>query len=481
MEYKKALILMLLVFVVSLAQKTFAQTPAPAPLEDKKLPFAIADEKKLSEEDLKNKKEGFYFTGVPEISSDPINGFGYGAEGSLYFNGKRTDPFFEYTAYRSKLDIVLFNTTKNQRELAFKLDVPYILGSKWRLRLEGAYEKNPNLLYFGTTEKTLEELSYYPNGDTAAGLVTHAKYKDYQRSLEYVRTGPNGPYTNAHYNGYTKEEYILNISGERSYFDSKLRLLAGFEVAWLNVTAFDNKMTKNAIEPSTGQTITVPNGPTRITQDFNAGKILGLGSGLVNIAQIGIVYDTRDLEPDPGKGIFAEITNEFSNKIIGSKYNFNKTFGQIKYYKKLMPNVFKKLIFASRIGMGYTAGKAPFFEYQDQWSSEGSIEGLGGAHTIRGYKQARFLGRVMNFANFELRYRFADFNLFKQHVALSAVPLFDIGGVWDNLSRITKFGNYRYSEGLGLRIAWNVNTILRFDYAVSNEDNQFFFNFGHSF
>jgi len=44
-----------------------------------------------------------------------------------------------------------------------------------------------------------------------------------------------------------------------------------------------------------------------------------------------------------------------------------------------------------------------------------------------------------------------------------------------------KFENYRYAPGLGARIAWNVNTILRFDYAVSNEDAQFFFNIGHTF
>ena len=131
--------------------------------------------------------------------------------------------------------------------------------------------------------------------------------------------------------------------------------------------------------------------------------------------------------------------------------------------------------------MGYTAGNAPFFEYQDQWSSEGSIEGLGGPTTLRGYKQSRFLGRLMNFANLELRYRFTQFDLFKQHFALSAVPFFDIGGVWNGFSDFNKFGNYRYNEGLGLRIAWNVNTIIRLDYAYSQEDAQFFFNLAHAF
>src|SRR5205814_9340924 len=86
-----------------------------------KLPFAIADEKRLSQEDLKNKKEGAYVTGVPDLSSDPVNGFGYGGQGSLFLNGKRTDPFFAFSSYRAKIDLVLFNTTPKHRKLIMKV------------------------------------------------------------------------------------------------------------------------------------------------------------------------------------------------------------------------------------------------------------------------------------------------------------------------------------------------------------------------
>jgi len=457
-----------IIFAILLAslKLAFAQETPPAVNSHGELPFAIADEKQLSEEDLANKKEGVYVTGVPEISSDPINGFGYGAEGSIFYNGKKTDPFFKYTPYRAEVAVVLFNTTKNQREAAVKLDVPYIFNTKWRLRVEAAYEINPNLLYFGVNENSLSRLSYYPNNDSSESTVNNSRYSAYEKNLSANRNG----YTNHYYNGYTKQEAILNISVERSFLDSKLRLLAGFEAAQVNITAFDGKSYGGAIEAA-----------TRITQDYNAGKIVGLGKNFVDIFQVGAVWDTRDLEPDPSKGVFAEVTNELSLRALGSKFNFNKTFGQVKVYKKLLPSVFKKLIFAGRYGMGYTAGNAPFFEYQDQWSSEGSIEGLGGPTTIRGYKQSRFLGRVMNFANIELRYRFTQFDIFKQHIALSAVPFYDIGGVWNSFSDFNKLSNYRYGEGIGLRIAWNVNTIIRLDYAVSQEDAQFFFNFAHAF
>ena len=409
-----------------------------------KLPFAIHDEKKLSDEDLENKKEGTYFTAVPDLSSDPINGFGYGAEGTIFFNGKKSDPFFKYTAYRAAIDIVLFNTTRNQREIKIGWDVPYIFDTKWRLRGEMAYEINPNLLYFGIDSKTtLPSLGY-------------SRYADYEKTLTGV---------NKFYNTYQKKEAILNISMERSYMDGRLRALVGYELAGLTLSPLGGSGANSMMQ-----------------NDFNSGKIVGVGRNVVSFAQVGLIYDSRDLETDPSAGFFAEITNEASLKALGSQFNFNKTFAHVNYYKKVLPSVFKKMVFAGRIAAGYTAGNSPFYEYQDQWSSEGSIEGLGGGATLRGYKQSRYLDRLMQFNNFELRYRFSQFTFFKQHIALSAVPFFDCGAVWNNGGEIIKqLKNYRYNEGLGLRIAWNVNTILRFDYAISKEDGQFFFSLGHSF
>jgi outer membrane protein assembly factor BamA len=436
-----------IIFLVLICAELFSQNS-----DSLKLPFAIAHEKKLSEEDIANKKQGAYVTGVPDLSSDPINGFGYGGEGSIFFNGKRSDPFFAYTAYRAKLDVFLFNTTRRQREIKLKLDVPFLFNTKWRLRVEGAYELNPNLLYFGNTERTLEGLGYYPGQDSAQPIVQNARYSDYENSLAGV---------NRFYNTYVKEEGILNVSAERSFAEGKVRMLIGYELAHVTITSFS--------------------GNSLLRSEFAQHQITGFGGSLVSIVQAGLIYDTRDLETDPGKGIFAELTNELSLVALGSKFDFNKVFAHFNLYQSLSGKDLKKVVLAFRIAGGYTGGNAPFFEYQDQWSSEGSIEGLGGAFTLRGYKQSRFLSRVMTFNNLELRCRFARANFLKQHLAFSLVPFADAGGIWNDLSRMFEFRNYRVSEGLGLRIAWNVNTILRFDLAFSKEDQQFFFNFGHTF
>ncbi len=439
----------LFLLLTSLSLVSFSQSDT---LSD--LPFKISHLKKLDSLELAEKKEGTFVTGIPDISIDPLNGFGYGVEGSIIFNGKRSNPFFEYTPYLTKIDVTLFNTSNQQREIVVSFDKPYIFKSKWRIRGELAYEINPNLVYFGITDNTLNNLSVISQQDAVpqppfSGL----SYSDYEKSL----TGDL-----ATFNTYTKQEYILNLSGEYSLLDSKLRVLVGGELAGLNVTTAIDSL-------------------SRIQNDKNINNLLGVGKSTITFLQLGVVYDTRDFESDPNRGVFAEVTNEFSNQIIGSDFNMDKLFGQVKWYKKLFPKKFKKMVFASRFGIGYTFGGSPFFEYQDEWSSEGSIEGLGGAHTLRGYKQSRFLDRGMYFFNTELRTRFAHFTLLKQHLVFSVVPFFDAGSVYQNFKDVFSSKRIRYSEGLGLRIAWNSSTILRFDYALSQEDNQFFFTFGQTF
>jgi Domain of unknown function (DUF5982)/Omp85 superfamily domain len=440
-----------LIFICTTTLTAYAQVKDTAA---QKLPFSIANEKRLPDDELADKREGAYVTGVPDISFDPLNGLGYGAEGNLFFNGKRTDPFFAYTPYRAEVHLRAFNTTRNERELLIGCDIPYIFNTKWRFRGEVVYEVNPNNIYFGVDDKSLQGLSYYQNNDSSIAPVHNASFSNYTKALDANN--------NSTYNSFLKQEALLNVSMECSFFDGKLRALIGYEFAHVNFSSFS----ANSL----------------LQQQFNANKIVGVGSYNVTFLQGGFIYDTRNLETDPSNGTFAQLLNEVSLKALGSQYNFNKTFAHINYYKKLLPSTFKKLVFAGRIAMGYTAGNAPFFEYQDQWSSEGSIEGLGGGATLRGYKQSRFLGRVMQFNNVELRYKFYELKLLKQNLAFSGVPFVDAGAVWNNFNGIAvKVSNYRYCEGIGLRIAWNVNTILRFDYAVSHEDKQFFFQFGHTF
>ena len=418
-----------------------------------KLPFEIAKEKRLSDEELENKKEGFYVTGVPDLSSDPLTGFGFGAEAQLFFNGKRSDPFFAYTDTRAEIDITAFYTTKYEREFRMECEIPYIFNTKWRFHGEIGYEVNPNLLYFGVGEQSLQPLSYFPNNDPTKPIVNNASYNDYTNSLTGARV---------YYNTYQKSEAVVNLIVARSFAKGKCRVFLGFELTHIT-------------------NISPLNDSSLVHRDALSAKILGYGSDLTPLLQTGLIYDTREGEKNPSNGVFAEFTNELSLKAFGSPFDFDKAFVHYNLYKTIFPKIFKQLIFAGRVGLGYLMGEAPFYEYSDEESSEQTIEGLGGPQTLRGYVQDRFASRVLGFANFELRCRFAQCKFLKQHLVFSAAPFEDIGGVWDNLNRISQTQNLRYSEGLGLRIAWNENTVLRFDYAISKEDRQFFFTLKQAF
>jgi hypothetical protein len=444
-----------------------------------KLPFAIAGEKKLSPGDLANKKEGVYITGIPDFSSDPVNGFGYGMEGELYFNGKRSDPFFAYTPYRYKLSAVAFNTTRSQREFAVNFDAPYIFHSKWRLRAGTVFETNPNRLYFGYGSATLDPLT-----SVSDPAHTFSNYNEYKKDLRQVRNGKPGEasvVTDYFYNNFTQQEIVSNVTMEHSFFDGRVRVMLGYELGIVKVTTFDNTVFNQATDSLGKTNISVPNGETKLEADNKAGKVLGVGTNVLGMTQIGFIYDTRDLESDPGKGIFAEVTNEWSSKIIGSVFDFSKTFFHVKVYKNMIPSKYKAFVLAARTGFVINQGNLPFYENYDCYSSEGSIEALGGARTLRGYKQWRFAGKFITFTNVEARVRIFQAKVFKQHFAFGLVPFFDIGAVGNVFNDLGFVDSYRYAEGMGLRIAWNVNTILRFDYAVSKEDRQFFFQFGHTF
>jgi hypothetical protein len=415
-----------------------------------KLPFAIAREKRLSDDDLKEKKEGIYVTGEPDLSDDPEHGFGAGAEAQLFFAGKRTDPFFEYTPYRAQIDLDAFYTTGGEKELELTWDIPYIFNSKWRVRGTCDFEIDPDHLFFGVTENTLKPLSYYPGSDTAKGLVSTNSFNDYTNNQV------------ANYNAFQQVEKSVGMSVEHSWFQGKLRTLLGFEYAYYNTTTpLDNN--------------------SLLYQQYIQGLITGYGIGHTTHVQFGLIYDTRDLEDDPSKGSFAEITDEYSSTALGSGYNYNRTFIHYNIYQPLLTGVFKKLVFAARVGMGYTTGDAPFYEYLDNWTSQGDIDGLGGPMVLRGYAESRFAAPATALANVELRLRFWQVTFWEQHLGFYAIPFFDAGGVWNTLNRVSNLQNLRFSEGPGAQIAWNEDTILRFDFGICPEGNQFYFGIGQIF
>lgn len=432
--------------------------------------------KRMSDADLAKKREGTFVTGLPDLSSDPVTGFGVGIKSNVYWNGKRDNPLFPYTPYLAHLKANVSYFTSNAREISLSADVPYYKGSRWRYRVDFKAQQNPANLYFGLTDATLGPLRL-PSDPTR----TFNTYKEYNNARQVLRPGQAGEaafVTDVLSNRFRETEFMLNLKADYAIGKGKWRVMGGYEIQNLQYKTFTETET-DATDVVTGNTTKAPNGKSLLERDFEQNKIFGLNGGWISIIQTALIHDTRDFEPDPTRGIYFEAANEFSNKIIGSQFNFNKVFFQGRIYQKLPLG--RRTVFAARVAAGTIFGKeAPFFEFQDQWSPDGSINALGGRQSLRGYRQNRFLARTVAFANTELRVRVADLKIGRQNFGFGIAPFADAGTVRDRWQDLN-FDNIKFSYGAGARVAWNLSTILFFDYGISKEDRLFYFGIGQIF
>ncbi|MFN0202965.1 MAG: Omp85 family outer membrane protein [Bacteroidia bacterium] len=441
--------------------------------------LSFIQSKRMTDADLAKKREGTFVTGIPDFSSDPVTGFGLGVRTNTYWNGKRTHPFFAYTPYLVKLKANAAYYTSNAREIILSLDVPYYKGTRWRFKVDFKAQQNPANLYFGSTEATLGALRL---PSTPNGGQTYSTYSSFDKARKTLRPGGIGEasfVTDALSNRFRETEYMLNLKADYALGKKGVwRMMGGYEIQHLSYKTFEG-VEAEAIDPNTGEKTKAVNGISLLRRDFQEGLISGLDGGWVSILQAALIFDTRDFEPDPTRGYYLEIANEFSNPVIGSQFSFNKLFIQGRFYKKIPLG--KRTVLGGRFGVGNIFGaNAPFFEFQDQWSPDGSINALGGKQSLRGHRANRFLARSLAFANFELRIRLAEAQLAKQRFAFGIAPFFDVGTVRDNWQDLN-FRNIKSSYGGGVRIAWNQSTLISVDYGISKEDKLFYFGIGQAF
>ncbi len=326
---------------------------------------------------------------------------------------------------------------------------------------------------------------------------TYSTFNQYFSNLSLIRQGNSSVgeddlVTDRHYNELEYSERLYNILAERTFASGRGRIMFGYELLFVSISDYFGRLAEEAFDENGNELINVVNGRTRLTEDFlgvtpgNPWKrhnIGGYKGGREGILAFALMYDTRDFEPDPTNGIFLEYSHEHSRPWMFSEFSFDKNFLHVAYFKRLFPENIKRMVFAFHGGIGYIWGSnIPFYEAMDLSSlaEAGGIEVLGGAKSLRGFREYRFVGPLTSVVNLELRTRVAETSLFSQFFSLDVLPFFDLGRVWNTISEFS-FKNYRHSSGIGCRLAWNQSTILRADFAVSSESKQFFFGFSHVF
>lgn len=202
----------------------------------------------------------------------------------------------------------------------------------------------------------------------------------------------------------------------------------------------------------------------------------------------GIVYDSRDNEPNPMKGIWSEAVVV---QMLNKDFTFTKVAVTHRQYFTLIKN---NLSFAYRLGyQGVIAGDAPFYALPYMVSSftkSSNSDGLGGSKTVRGMVRNRVVGKSVGYGNFELRWKFANFKIKTTNMYLALNPFMDLGQViqerevdlTDARTKIEAggeaFSDYFNDEkdklhityGVGLHVAMNQNFVVAADVGFPAND-----------
>ncbi|MDP3435024.1 MAG: BamA/TamA family outer membrane protein, partial [Bacteroidota bacterium] len=152
--------------------------------------------------------------------------------------------------------------------------------------------------------------------------------------------------------------------------------------------------------------------------------------GFVPTFKGGIVFDTRDNQPNPMKGVWTEAVIEASPKILGAESSFSKLSLIHRQYFTIVPD---NLSLVYRLAYQTTLGGTVPFYYQSQVITSqltgATSEGLGGASTIRGILRNRVIGDGIFYGNVEARWKVVRFNFIKNYFYIGLNGFTDFGRV----------------------------------------------------
>ena len=145
--------------------------------------------------------------------------------------------------------------------------------------------------------------------------------------------------------------------------------------------------------------------------------------------RLGMVYDSRDHNSDPTRGIYAEATLVGAPDIIDRKGYSNLSYTFL--WRQYIPVYRDKLTFAYRLGaQNRIAGKTPWYMINNlntMFFQKMYTEGLGGSVTMRGVNRNGVIGEGFAFANLEMRWRIVGFQFINQNWMVALNPFFDAG------------------------------------------------------
>ncbi len=375
----------------------------------------------------KESKTGWNLGPLPTIAYNSDLGFQYGALCSFFYYGDGSS----FPEYRHLFNVQASQFSKGSGMYHFFYDSKYLIPHS-RLTFATSYLPNKMMVFNGFNGYASPHDDNKPSGFYAIDRKMLRILADYQRNI-------------------TEN---LNVTAGLAFWN--------FKIGRTKKEAFKEKPTLYDLYLENGI----------IRPEEAAG-----GSQLE--ARIGLIYDTRDHEAAPSKGIWAEMVAYGSPDIIEKKKNaYLKLSTHFRHYIPLISN---RLVFAYHLAyQGTIAGDAPWYIQQNittLYLRQVNSEGLGGVNTIRGVSYNSVVGDGLLWSNFELRCKLFNFRLFKQQWYCGINPFFDAGRVVQafKLQEMKQSGNDRiysgdaekmhFGAGMGAKFVMNRNFIISAEFA----------------
>lgn len=325
-----------------------------------------------------------------------------------------------------------------------RLDFPGLAGGRLRLRLRTGLRHEVNARYYGIGNASINLRPWREldrDADPEAWAAAR-RYYDYQQVKPYVQV-----------------EGLVSIAGD-------LEAYGALNVWWNWVSLLDDSKLAEDLAGAVGDDV-IP-------------FLVGARRHGVLEATMGLVYDTRDSEAHPTRGMLHELTLRG-----GPTFELAGGYGglhlQTRFFAPLLDDW---LVVATRLMVDALFGDPPFPELA-RYGGQRPDHGPGGAVSVRGVPLQRYHGKIKVMGNLELRSKLIRFMLLKRPFAFGLNAFVDTGRVWSewtaNPSLDGSAVGMKIGLGGGLRLYWGGNFVVRGDVGWSPDGLGVYFDVNHIF
>ncbi len=409
-------------------------------------------------------KKGWNFGALPAVSYSTDLGFQYGALVNLFHYGDGS----RYPKYDHSLYLEASRYTKGSGLLRFSYDSDRLI-KDIKTSFDLSYMPEQAIDFFGFNGYDAVYNKAWED-DTDPAYKSRMFYR-HERKMWRVITNFNG-----------------------NLYKQKLRWSAGLDFYSIKMASVDvERLNKGKDDSKILPSIDSVPGLFEKYQQWGIFPQNELKGGTFTAIKAGLVYDTRDFQPNPMRGIWTDVILYAAPKALST---MDKGFLQLSItHRQYFTLVKEKLSFVYRLSyQQIIAGHIPYYALPLMITTQmkgAYSEGLGGQRSLRGVMRNRVVGEGIVYGNFELRWKFYKTRIGKQNVYLALNGFTDAGQVVDkvpvdfstlNLDPVDNINDYfapdaeklHWSSGCGLKVVMNENFIISGDvgHAWNKQDGE---------